>query len=206
MKTLMRDRLVVGLKTTLSEGMQLHKDLTLTKYTNMATQSEVIKGQQTGLRVEIVVLEKQLPWMQCMLRKASNKVSSRKREKHTHREKVNRMHLVSKDRKYAPIVGKRLIQCHNFGKRGHYGKVCTSGIAVNAVSEDNSRLFLCTVNAGEDPWAVRIQIRNTNVRFKIDTGADLTVIPEEVYKEITKEDNVDNLTSVNKPLSGPGGA
>lgn len=91
-------------------------------------------------------------------------------------------------------MGKRLIQCHNCGKRGHYGKVCKSGITVNAVSEDNSRLFLGNVNAGEDPWSVRIQIRNTNVKFKIDIGAVLTVIPEEVYKEITKEDNIDNLT------------
>lgn len=71
---------------------------------------------------------------------------------------------------------------------------CKSGITVNAVSEDNSRLFLGNVNAGEDPWSVRIQIRNTNVKFKIDIGAVLTVIPEEVYKEITKEDNIDNLT------------
>lgn len=48
---LLRDRLVVGLEnSSLSERMQLDKDLTLTKAIAMARQSEEIKRQQMDLR------------------------------------------------------------------------------------------------------------------------------------------------------------
>ncbi|CAG5992962.1 unnamed protein product [Menidia menidia] len=50
---LLRDRLVVGLRdSSLSERMQLDKDLTLTKAITMARQSKEIKRQQTDLRCE----------------------------------------------------------------------------------------------------------------------------------------------------------
>lgn len=50
---LLRDRLVVGLKdSSLSERMQLDKDLTLAKAITMARQSEEIKRQQTDLKGE----------------------------------------------------------------------------------------------------------------------------------------------------------
>lgn len=52
---LLRDRLVVGLKdSSLSERMQLDKDLTLAKAITMARQSEEIKRQQTDLRGEVI--------------------------------------------------------------------------------------------------------------------------------------------------------
>lgn len=48
---LIRDRIVVGLRdTSLSERMQLDKDLMLEKAVNMARQSEVVKRQQKDLR------------------------------------------------------------------------------------------------------------------------------------------------------------
>jgi len=50
---LLRDRLGVDLRdSTLSERMQLDRDLTLEKAINMARQSQVIKKQQTDLSHE----------------------------------------------------------------------------------------------------------------------------------------------------------
>lgn len=51
-----------------------------------------------------------------------------------------------------------------------------------------------------------IVIRNQKVRFKIDTGADVSVIPHQTYKNIIKSDTVCSLTQTEKPLFGPGGS
>ena len=92
--------------------------------------------------------------------------------------------------------------CYNCGKRGHYGKVCKSTKSVSAVTEDDN-IFLGTVDAGEQAWTVDLQVRHTNVRFKIDTGANVTVIPEQVYRQICRG-TAYNLTPGKKALFGPG--
>lgn len=39
---------------------------------------------------------------------------------------------------------------------------------------------------GQDAWAVELFIRHHKVKSKIDTCADVTVIPESTFREITK--------------------
>ncbi|KAJ8332636.1 hypothetical protein SKAU_G00424250 [Synaphobranchus kaupii] len=92
--------------------------------------------------------------------------------------------------------------CHNCGKRGHYGRVCKSEKTLSAVSED-STVFLGIVDAGEEPWTVDVGVRHTKVAFKIDTGADVTVMPEQVYREIA-QGSTRSLTPGKKALVGPG--
>ena len=41
--------------------------------------------------------------------------------------------------------------------------------------------------------------------FKIDTGADVTVLPAEVYHDITGVQDVKRLVMSTRPLFGPGG-
>ena len=36
------------------------------------------------------------------------------------------------------------------------------------------------------PWYISLKIKNENIRFKIDTGADLRVIPEDVFHKLGK--------------------
>lgn len=36
------------------------------------------------------------------------------------------------------------------------------------------------------PWYVELQVRFKCIRFKIDTGADVTVIPENIYEDLGK--------------------
>lgn len=105
----MRDRLVVGLKTTLSEGMQLHKDLTLTKYTNMATQSEVIKRQQTNLRVEMNSARKAI---------TVDAVHARKSFKQSKFKKKGQAHTQEKSKQDALSEQEQKI-CSNCGKTPH---------------------------------------------------------------------------------------
>lgn len=71
--------------------------------------------------------------------------------------------------------------------------------------EDNDSLFLGTITAGKDPWTVDLQLKNKNVHFKIDTGADVTVIPDYVFNTVYSS-NKPPLRKSPKPLLGPGGA
>ncbi len=90
---------------------------------------------------------------------------------------------------------------------GHYGKVCrNSAKSLNAVTtEEEGSLFLGAVDAGKDPWTVQLQVRQKKVCFKIDTGADVTALPAEVYYDITGGLDVKRLAVSRRPLFGPGG-
>lgn len=83
------------------------------------------------------------------------------------------------------------VTCNTCGERGHYNKVC------------NTPLFLGSVDVGTYPWYTDLTIRSHKVRFKIDTGADVSAIPAQTYYTIT--DRVSHLTETDRPLFGPGG-
>ena len=39
-------------------------------------------------------------------------------------------------------------------------------------------------NGKKDPWEVELELNGKLTKFKIDTGADITVIPEAVYSSL----------------------
>lgn len=209
---LLRDRLVVGLRDTgLSERMQLDKDLTLTKAINMARQSEEIKRQQTDLRsemtssskieVDAVHASKGKPWA---VNKGQPHAQAKPRQWPPKGEDYKSCFRCGKPSHPISQCAAKNVVCHNCGKLGHYAKVCKSASGVNAVTEDSSSIFLGTVEAGDDPWTVDIGIRDSKVRFKIDTGADVTVMPEQVYEKLVQSGSEHKLISPCKPLFGPG--
>lgn len=61
--------------------------------------------------------------------------------------------------------------CHACGKKGHYRHVCATPKSVHEVQEEDSSLFLGTI---ADPWMV---VLDQKVKFNLDTGAAVTVIP-----------------------------
>lgn len=99
----------------------------------------------------------------------------------------------------------RDVTCHTCGKRGHYSKVCKSTKTVHVVETDCNEdipLFIGSVDAGLDPWFADLTQRNHKVRFKIDTGADVSVIPAHIYHAITEGDS--QLVKPDRSLFGPG--
>ncbi|KAJ8377185.1 hypothetical protein SKAU_G00077650 [Synaphobranchus kaupii] len=98
------------------------------------------------------------------------------------------------------------VTCHSCGKKGHYRRVCKSAKAVHEVQEEDEEQFLGSVSAEEgDPWMVDIDISDRQVQFKIDTGADVTVIPHTVFREIYRDKDPPTLRETTKSLMGPGG-
>ena len=86
--------------------------------------------------------------------------------------------------------------CHGCGKRGHYKSMCKSkpqsGHSSIRTVQVHSDVFLGTVHsdmaaisAEGIPWTTNVTLKNRNLEFKIDTGADVhvTVIPEADYRK-----------------------
>ena len=68
-------------------------------------------------------------------------------------------------------------KCHSCGKMGHYQRVCLAGKAVHGIEEEESEsFFLGSVSSDADSWTVDIGIMDKDVTFKLDSGADVTVV------------------------------
>ena len=187
---MIRDRIVVGIQNhTLAERMQLDETLDLAKTTKMARENEAIKQQQPELRDKI----KQA--VDDIQSKGQNKpkrsplpISSRTQKSGPYRSTSTQPHKTHKvctrcgnshppGKEHCPAKGTK---CHKCGKMGHYQRVCRSSINdVTTVSPMDNK-FLRAITQGER--TVKIQVNKYPILFKIDTGADVTALPSELYR------------------------
>lgn len=58
------------------------------------------------------------------------------------------------------------------------------------------------VKDSSDAWSITLRIQDTDMEFKIDTGADISVMSEQTYKALNTRPN---LMFVNAALDCPGG-
>ena len=89
--------------------------------------------------------------------------------------------------------------CH---KKSPYGKCCFSKKvrAVETQPNDDAPVLEAVQSMQvKEGWPVTLKIGRANIHFKIDTGADVTVLPKELYKA-----SLGKLHSNTQPLSGPG--
>ena len=206
---MIRDRIVVGLlDAKLSEKLQLNPELTLPKAVNQARQSEAVKKQQTLMRndfkdstgtkneVDAVKTEK--------FRKDDSSGSpdeTPNSKKPPTRPPSNRCYRCGKSsghvRQNCPA---KAVICHTCSKKGHWASVCKSSQTVGEIEEDYAFLGAIGTERNEDIWSVDLTLNNSLVHFKIDTGADVTVIPESVYKKLKP---TPTLIRSSKSLFGP---
>ena len=79
--------------------------------------------------------------------------------------------------------------CHKCNRKGHFNTQCLSKTVAKAestTSADQAYLFPLAVDHGgdENVWSTTVQIGSTDVSFKLDTGAEVTVIGEEAYRNL----------------------
>ena len=67
--------------------------------------------------------------------------------------------------------------CHTCKKEGLWKRACKSSRKVDEVSSELESEFW-------QPWQAEIFVNNTSVTFKIDTGADVSVIPAKLFSEL----------------------
>lgn len=104
-------------------------------------------------------------------------------------------------------------KCMKCNKVGHFTAVCHSKAAVQEITEADGEdcVFLGAVELkqstsaflaeDEPPWRTTLTLARTQVSFKINSGADTSVISEATYETLQ---NKPKLTTVKNTLQSPG--
>ena len=72
-------------------------------------------------------------------------------------------------------------------RKVHYSHVCRAPKSVHEVEgEKEDAIFLGSITTDGEPWTVNTGIHDSSVTFKIDRGADVTVLPRAGFLEIYK--------------------
>ena len=210
---MIRDRIVVGLQDSkLSEKLQLDPELSLAKAINHARQSEAVKKQQALLRNDfkdsedakknvdaVKVTRKNPPKLKDENGPKPKKTPLKKPPSQPSSTRCERCgNLPPHKRANCPAKNATCFKC---SKRGHWGTVSKSSKTVGEVEEDEN-LFLGEIGTETNNtfWSVDLMLNNAQVRFKIDTGADVTVIPDKIYEALRP---TPTLVKSSKTLFGP---
>ena len=224
---LIRDRIVVGIRDkALSERLQLEADLTLSKAINLVRQKEVVRKQQnlisssvfTGSNVDVLNDKRQARPKQ----EQQNWLRKEKQAKATPREVLLKSDKKKCDRCFGPLHKRihcpaRNSQCHSCGKTGHWKKACrskqlseVSGEIFPIYSADNSddiflgEVCIDTVHSSihDMPWQAEVCLNRNKLKFKLDSGADVSVIPHSLFEKLAEKEIL-KLEPTNKVLLGP---
>ena len=216
---MIRDRIVVGLLDAgLSMKLQLDPELTLEKATAAARQNESVKRQQGVVRAEqkpsnVEAMTSQKHRVGGTYQRFTKSSSSHPTTATQTPPRHPQMQMCTRCGK-TPYHAKQFcpamkVECKKCGKRGHYQVMCKTIPNVSELNTDYTNdepdddFFLLTVDKisskGSDAWTIDLTVNDIPFQFKIDTGADVTVIPP---KEFSKLKGI-TLTQAHKVLHGP---
>ncbi|KAK7107196.1 hypothetical protein V1264_015153 [Littorina saxatilis] len=224
-----RDRLVVGLLDThLREKLQLQQDLTLDKALKISRQYEQIKNQSkqdnesTGTTDEAQFRHSMSHshssrgrgynrghGQQPRPRRGGSSFrppqrGGREENKSGQCGKCGYKHQ-SKEK--CPAQGQI---CRKCSKKNHFERMCRTGVhevVTDCEEEENGEqqeefLLDAVVTEKSEPWMITLRIKDTDVRFKIDTGADISIMSEQAFKKLKKQPKLKKSAAV---LTSPGG-
>ncbi|UYV61344.1 hypothetical protein LAZ67_1004485 [Cordylochernes scorpioides] len=200
---LIRDRIVVGVRDkALSERMQLDSELTLEKAVKMVRQQEAVRQQKVDLQ------RPSTSQMVNQVRFNSRKLSP-KQQQHPSGKKEKSAKTRTRCPKCGGFTHREGQACRAEGKRcnlcsktGHFANSCPDKQAktakVKAVSELDEEIgFLLGVSAVADSsnldddegecrrrWTAEIQVNGKQVKFKLDSQADVTCVTLCLFKTI----------------------
>lgn len=173
------------LDENLSMNLQLDSELTLEKATAAARQHESVRQQQEfvwsgqkSTTVEAAVQFKKLPGNE----PAQATVSSNTECLENHQQQQLTCTLCGK----APFHPKQQYpacdaECHKCRKVGHFQSMCRSwGLSEIETEQPSYAFFLSTidnVSSTKKSWTADVEVNGVPIRFKVDTGADVTAIP-----------------------------
>ncbi|XP_014676649.1 PREDICTED: uncharacterized protein K02A2.6-like [Priapulus caudatus] len=188
---LIRDRIVVGIRDKhLSERMQVNKNLTLKLATDLARQSAQVKNQVRELTSTTVVGAEALA---VHAKGRYDKKSARSTSQYGQK--------VRGESKRCPWCGNyahnrslcpaKNVNCRRCQLKGHFEKVCRKAKTVNEVTTQSrsyasSDVFLGEVKVGNQSgrspqWTFPITVCDKEVKFRVDTGADVSVMSRQVF-------------------------
>ena len=206
---MIRDRILVGVKSKKTQG-KLLEDSKLSLKTAIetcraqeASQSklETMTGKQT---VSVDRVKQKKNDKQKKHSGASSEISEKKNE--TEKKCTKCGYKWHKNFNNCPAKNEECLRCHRVG---HFQSVCRQKDKkkvrhVRDSDSDDEHVFLGNINevndVNSDDWHTELLVDGKNVRFRIDTGADVTVVPDSYFK------NTDKLQKTDKKLYGPGGS
>lgn len=110
-----------------------------------------------------------------------------------------------------PAFGKT---CSSCSRKNHFGAVCRSkniSTITTYDSNDNDEFFVTSIEKvyaiGDDdemsyPWIEKIRIDGSQVAFKIDTGAQITVLPLKIYNRLDTKIELHRTNTKLRAFSG----
>lgn len=180
-----RDRVVIGIADRdVSQRLQMEPELTLDKAVQIAQQSELIKTQNAsgGAAAEVHGHRKGTR----RFTGPPNKERAGERKQAIDCTRCNRTHTENN----CPARNKRCRRCN---KLGHFAIACKT--------KNVKGLVVCE-SASEDRWCITLPIHGRSVKFKIDTGADITIMSRSTYESLQGRPPLVK-TSIN--VKSPGG-
>lgn len=102
-------------------------------------------------------------------------------------------------------------ECHKCKKKGHYAAMCRTKKIVRLLEEEQENDFILGSitteenksssigNIQEDLWHAKVVTNGKPITYRVDTGADVTVLPEKFFKK-----NSPLVKKTDKKLYGPG--
>lgn len=216
-----RDRIVVGLlDKEVSTQLQLKSDLTLQEAIQKARQAELVKSQvstqtpgqeQTPVHEEVEMVQRQARGQRrggASQRGRDRGYDNTARFSHT-ATKCTRCNGDHDRGDPCPAKGTK---CRRCGKPNHYAICCrTQQVQEVTYAEGHHETappqtyFLGTVMCDqqhEAPWEITLKVAEYPIKFKIDTGADISIIPEAVYHKIRPRPPLQHNNNILKSASG----
>ena len=195
---------MVGIcNSALSEKLQLDSGLTLDTAVTQVRQSEAIKQQQPLLRGKpdtSVGAVQRARGGQRANKGSRNSVAISHKPGREQCSRCGRYPAHKKDQ----CPAKDQI-CRKCNKRGHFQVMCRSTVKVRGIqtsigSGDNAFLGALTEESTtHDPWAITVSLEGKPVTLHIDTGAEVTIITEQMWKSVGRPE----MSHPDKTLRGP---
>ncbi len=94
-------------------------------------------------------------------------------------------------------------ECYKCNRKGHYGTQCIAKTkvpkqpaAAEEVQANENPAFLGTVSATQGcAWSQKVKVQDTEVTFKLDTGAEVTVISDKTFATLKNVEVGEAVTS-----------
>ena len=205
---MIRDRIVVGiLDQALSQRLQMDSELTLEKAKKLVRQREAVQEQQGLLNrdsapqggdpsIDFVRKGKGPPRKPSKPQKVQGPAQVKSKCSRCGRGPHSRQQCPANQAEY-----------HKCKKKGHFSAQCFSKTVSEVVdtqshSSFDDMVYLNTVESNQDnAWTCHINVNGHDVLFKVDTGAEVTVVANDTRESL----GIRELQTPSKKLHGPDG-